>query len=619
MLSSQKQTTGINNSQTEIQNYLISKQPKAIIINSNVLIRDSLFINIEAINYVLKKHGLPILNEKARQNGEKQKSMKFNFSKIFGEILDKEAYDEYNRYLVSISDRISLSEGFIELLQFCKKNCIKTVIASNQGQTFINSIFDKFELKPYFDLIITPYELNLSKPDSKILISAVEELNLKLREDTLIFIGSSIDDICLSFQYNFIPVLLDNDSNEVSESQLKVVQNMNFDNPLRVIKKLADLIEMLSKIQKNEEEEIMKITYIGAAGKIGREAIPLICEIIPNNVKIEFVLIGSGSEASLSRLQGFLEDIKGSLNCNNDSSKDIEFVISNDYSKISKSKVVLCSAGKWPNDELRKKFEKVDPSGRTKQSFANKEMMEEISKNVEKYAPNCLFVITTNQVDMMCEIARLKAPKLNVIGLSGLVDSSRLKQIIKQDLGLDSSGFMIGFHNSTMMPLIKSVKVNEKLLFPFLSEELNLDDDELNIEMKNLEIKKLESILTKTRNLGSFIAKMQKVGLDSNKDTGSSILPAKSLVKIVDAFCFDQKLTESFNTLIKDQKVADHYGVPLNTALSIPLKIEKDKITQVTDIPVLQFEKVKLREAQLQMDEQVKILINGDLSFLDKE
>ena len=79
------------------------------------------------------------------------------------------------------------------------------------------------------------------------------------------------------------------------------------------------------------------------------------------------------------------------------------------------------------------------------------------------------------------------------------------------------------------------------------------------------------------------------------------------------AFCFGKKLTESFNVLIKDKGAADIYGVPLNTDLRIPVVIEKNKITPITDIKVLQFEKIKLREAQLGMDEQVKILINGNI------
>lgn len=75
------------------------------------------------------------------------------------------------------------------------------------------------------------------------------------------------------------------------------------------------------------------------------------------------------------------------------------------------------------------------------------------------------------------------------------------------------------------------------------------------------------------------------------KNNGASVLPSKSMAKIVAAYCFVEKIVESFNIFIKDKNDADYYSVQPFSALSIPLEIEKGKITQITTMPVTEFEK----------------------------
>lgn len=220
---------------------------------------------------------------------------------------------------------------------------------------------------------------------------------------------------------------------------------------------------------------------------------------------------------------------------------------------------------------------------------------------------------------MMCGIARLKAPNLKILGLSGPVDSARLKQIIYQDFGAETTKLMIGFHNSSMIPLISSVKIGNKIMFPFLAEQIKLDDEKLNEEFKAAEKEKVDALVSRIRKLGPEIARMQKVGITDLKNNGASVLPSTSMANLVAAYCFDQKIFESFNTFINDQSVADHYGVPVNTSLSIPLQIEKGKLIPITSIPVIEYEKQHLREAQKEIEKEIKLLVDGHFTDLLKE
>lgn len=91
-----------------------------------------------------------------------------------------------------------------------------------------------------------------------------------------------------------------------------------------------------------------KITYIGALGKIGQKALIMIVSnnFYKYNNKLEIVLITSDSNNSKNRLNGFVKDLNGIVFCNNNQN-NIKFTISNDYSEIKNSDIIICSAAKW--------------------------------------------------------------------------------------------------------------------------------------------------------------------------------------------------------------------------------------------------------------------------------
>lgn len=164
---------------------------------------------------------------------------------------------------------------------------------------------------------------------------------------------------------------------------------------------------------------------------------------------------------------------------------------------------------------------------------------------------------------MMCHIARKLANDMNIIGLNRGVDSSRLKQEIKDVFGLKSTGYMIGFHNENMKPIIKRLKTEDgKNIFPLISEEVDFSEDkDLQEEFREMEREKLQKIIILTRQIGSLISKEQMIGLNINMDTGASILPITAISRFVDSFCFNIPHTESYSTFISDPVIVNHYGI----------------------------------------------------------
>ena len=442
----------------------------------------------------------------------------------------------------------------------------------------------------------------------------LDEIDFEPLDENIINVGNNIESLKHSFRYSLIPILFieKNNENDIIIKNMNNLSKIN-NNPITIIKNTNELIELFTKAKQQWKEiEIQKITYIGANGKIGKHAINMICSNIPEKERIELVLLGSGSQNSLTRLQGLKKDIKGSLIIQKKYPK-VKFIITNDWNKIQNSNIVICCAGRWPTEKEIEEFKDKDPSNRLIQSFVNAKMIIELSQKINKFCPKTLVLIVTNQVDMMCHIARNHAKDLNFIGLSGSVDSTRFKQKIKDIMGIESEALMIGFHNSTMIPIIKSLKNKDgKNIFPLLSKEIVLEDKDLQKEFEEVEKQKLKEILEVTRTMGIVIATEQKAGLDPLKNYGAAILPALAITKLINAYCFGVSYVESYNTFISDPKVAEHYGIECNSALSIPLRITKGKIEQLMNVSLQESEKMAMKDAQNLLREDLKLILGEE-------
>lgn len=342
----------------------------------------------------------------------------------------------------------------------------------------------------------------------------------------------------------------------------------------------------------------MKITYIGAFGKIGRVALRDICstetsQYLKNKEEeLEIVLIGSDTAYSLERLSGCHKDVSGAIRLNE--INGIKFVITDDYSKTAGSKVVICSAGKWPSMEEKEEFKKTDKTGRLCQSFANKKMIQDIFTKLDQYCQNAVALIVTNQVDMMCNVARKCSKKMRVYGLTGAVDSTRFIQASESIVGEQLKCYMTCYHNNDMLPIKSSIKCIST------GETCNLDNETF------------DKVVNETKDIGRQISEGQAAGNKTGLDTGASELPGAAVARFVLAYCFGiREHIESYNTVISDEKTAKIYGVEIGDELSIPVEVKQDKILTYVDENVIQLderEKEHVKEAIENMKTNLKLM-----------
>ena len=125
--------------------------------------------------------------------------------------------------------------------------------------------------------------------------------------------------------------------------------------------------------------------------------------------------------------------------------------VTNDYAATADSDVVVVTSG------LPRK------PGMTREELigVNAGIVSSVTENVLKYSPNAILVIISNPMDPMTYLTLKKTalPKNRVIGMGGILDSSRFQCYLSKALNAPSSdieGMVIGGHgDTTMIPLIR--------------------------------------------------------------------------------------------------------------------------------------------------------------------
>jgi malate dehydrogenase len=141
--------------------------------------------------------------------------------------------------------------------------------------------------------------------------------------------------------------------------------------------------------------------------------------------------------------------------------------VTNDYSKTEGSDVVVITSG------IPRK------PGMTREDLigVNAGIVKDVVGNILKYSPNAIIVTISNPMDTMTYLALKTSglPKNRVIGMGGLLDSSRFRNYLSRALNAiarDVQGIVIGGHgDTTMIPLARLATYSGMPVSEFLSKE----------------------------------------------------------------------------------------------------------------------------------------------------
>lgn len=190
----------------------------------------------------------------------------------------------------------------------------------------------------------------------------------------------------------------------------------------------------------------MKITVVGAgavgatcADNIARKE--LCAELVLLDIK-EGLAEGKAQDMmQTATLLGFDTKVVGSTN---------------DYAKTAGSSVVVITSG------IPRK------PGMTREELigTNANIVKGVTENILKHSPDAIIIVISNPMDTMTYLALKNAgvSKHKIIGMGGILDSSRFKYQISERLGCspaDLNAVVIGGHgDTTMIPLIRHATWN---------------------------------------------------------------------------------------------------------------------------------------------------------------
>ncbi|WP_426365992.1 malate dehydrogenase [Mammaliicoccus lentus] len=201
----------------------------------------------------------------------------------------------------------------------------------------------------------------------------------------------------------------------------------------------------------------------------------------------------------------------------------------------------------------------------------NQKVMKSVTEQIVKYSPNAIILVLTNPVDAMTYTVYKASgfPKERVIGQSGVLDTARFRTFVAEELDLsvkDVTGFVLGGHGDTMVPLIRYSAAGGVPLEKLLSEE------------------KINAIVDRTRKGGAEIVNLLGNG-------SAYYAPGAALIEMTESILKDQK-----RVLPSIAYLEGEYGYE-DIYLGVPTVLGSNGIEKIIELDLTNEEKELLDES----------------------
>ena len=187
-----------------------------------------------------------------------------------------------------------------------------------------------------------------------------------------------------------------------------------------------------------------------------------------------------------------------------------------DYKDIKNSDVIIITAG----------VPRKPGMSRDDLLGINLKIMKKVAEGIRKNCPEAFVICITNPLDVMVMALQKYSnlPKNKVVGMAGILDSSRYKLFLSEEFNVPVKkieALVMGGHGDTMVPLPGFTKIDGKKLLDLV------DDGKITNE-------KIESINQRTRDGGAEIVKYLEKG-------SAYYAPAASGVEMAKSYLNDEK------------------------------------------------------------------------------
>ena len=189
---------------------------------------------------------------------------------------------------------------------------------------------------------------------------------------------------------------------------------------------------------------------------------------------------------------------------------NVKFSGTDNYEDIKDSDVIIITAG-VPRKPGMSRDDLLE---------INLKIIKQVAEGIKKYSPNAFVICITNPLDVMVMAFQKYSglPTNKVVGMAGILDSSRFKLFLSLELNVpvkEIHAMVMGGHGDTMVPLPRFTKISGKPL------------NEL-VKQGKISEERLESINQRTRDGGAEIVKYLEKGSAFYAPAASGVEMAKA-------------------------------------------------------------------------------------------
>ena len=236
----------------------------------------------------------------------------------------------------------------------------------------------------------------------------------------------------------------------------------------------------------------------------------------------------------------------------------------NDFAQMKNSDVVIITAG-LPRQPGMSRDDLLETNGK---------IIKKIGLDIKKYCPKAFVICITNPLDAMVFVLQKysKLPVTKCVGMAGVLDSSRLKFFLSEELNVsinDIQTFVLGGHGDDMVPMVNHTTIGSIPLLDF-------------IKKKKIPMTKINKILDRTRIGGGEIVKLLQRG-------SAFYAPASSAIQMAEAYLLDQKKLLPCAAYLNGQ-----YGLK-NMYMGVPVIIGSKGVEEIIEVPLSTTEKKMLK------------------------
>ena len=251
---------------------------------------------------------------------------------------------------------------------------------------------------------------------------------------------------------------------------------------------------------------------------------------------------------------------------------DSQVTGANNYEATADSHIVVITAG----------IARKPGMSRSDLINTNANIVRGVTEQVVKYSPDAYLIVVSNPLDAMVHLAKHVSgfPKHRVVGQAGVLDSTRFRTFIAQELKVsveDTHAFVLGGHGDSMVPLPRYSTVAGIPITHLLPKET------------------IDRLVQRTRDGGGEIVNLLKSG-------SAFYAPGASVVQMVEAIVKDKK-----RVLLCTAYLEGEYGLR-NIYFGVPVKLGAAGVEQIIEIELTAEERSALQASAKEVEDTIQQL-----------